>query len=363
MYRCESIHEMPTRRPLKRPKRSHTQPAPRRTALPTTGSTIDQVAAAANVSTATVSRFFNTPERVKPQTAERVREAVARINYVPNLIAGGLASNRTRLVTALIPTISQSIFSSTIQSLSDALTGYGYSVMLALTGAADEQVQRQLLSIIGRRPDGIILAGTQLDESARQKLKHAGITTIETWDMPKDPIDLVVGVSHHKIGTAIARYVLERDRRKAFVISAGGPRAIARRTSFSKVMVESGASTPSSATFSHTTTFGDGRRAMAEHWDSGNRPDVVVCSSDSAAHGAIEELRMRGARVPDDVVVIGFGDMEFATEMSPSLTTVKIDGAIIGAKAAEFLMLRSAKKPISRPVVEIGFTLVSRESG
>jgi LacI family transcriptional regulator, gluconate utilization system Gnt-I transcriptional repressor len=356
------MQQMPVHRSRKRPKQSGA-PSTRRQPAATSGSTIDQVAAAANVSTATVSRFFNSPERVKPQTAERVREAVARINYVPNLVAGGLASSRTRLVTALIPTISQSIFSSTIQSLSDALTSYGYSVMLALTGVADEQVQRQLLSIIGRRPDGIILAGTQLDESARQKLKQARITTIETWDMPRDPIDLVVGVSHHKIGTAIARYVLERGRRRAFVISASGPRAIARRTSFSKGMVESGAPNPSSATFSHATTFGQGRRAMAEHWDSGNRPDVVVCSSDSCAHGAMEELRSRGVRVPEDVAVIGFGDMEFAAELSPSLTTVKIDGAVIGAKAAEFLMLRSSKEPISRPVVEIGFTLVARASG
>jgi len=333
-----------------------------RVVQPATGITIDQVAAAARVSTATVSRFFNTPEMLSPKTAQRVREAVEQINYVPNLMAGALASSRTRLVAALIPTISQSIFSSTIQSLSDTLTGYGYSVMLALTGVADEQVQRQLLSIVGRRPDGIILAGTQLDESARLRLRQAGLTTIETWDIPADPIDLVVGVSHRKIGTAIARYVLERGRRKAFVISASGPRAIARRTSFSKAMVESGAANPSSATFSNSTTFGQGRRAMAEHWDSGNRPDVVVCSSDSSAQGAMEELRLRGVRVPDDVAVVGFGDLEFAAELSPSLTTVKIDGAIIGAKAAEFLMLRASKKQVPRPVVEIGFTIVARAS-
>ena len=340
------------RKPSKRPGPA---PAPG-------GTTIDQVAAVARVSTATVSRFFNSPELLKEATAQRVREAVEKVNYVPNLIAGGLASSRTRLVTALIPTLSQSIFSNTIQSLTDTLTSYGYSVMLALTGVADEQVQRQILSIIGRRPDGIILAGTQLDESSRQRLQQSGITTIETWDMPNNPIDLVVGVSHAKVGTAIARYVLERGRRKAFVISASGPRAVARRTSFTKTMVEAGARNPSSATFSHSTTFGQGRRAMAEHWDNGNRPDVVVCSSDSCAHGALEELRVRGVKVPDDVAVVGFGDLEFSGELNPSLTTVKIDGAIIGGRAAEFLMLRSTGKRISRPVVEIDFTIVARES-
>src|ERR1700721_4818150 len=120
-------------------------------------------------------------------------------------MAGGLASSRSRLVAAVIPAISQSIFSSTIQSLTDALADAGYSVILGLTGAGDERVQRELVSIIGRRPDGIILAGSLLDGAARKQLKATGITIIETWDLPSSPIDLVVGVSHEPIAKAAAR--------------------------------------------------------------------------------------------------------------------------------------------------------------
>jgi len=331
--------------------------------LVSAGGTIEEVAAAANVSTATVSRFFNAPELLKEKTAERIREVVQRVNYVPNMMAGGLASNRSRLVAAAIPTFSHSIFSSTIQSLTDTLAEQGYSVMLALTGAGDEHVQRQLFAIVGRRPDGIILTGTQLSEASRRQLQATGITTIETWDLPTHPIDLVVGLSHQKVGVAIARRALEWGRRRSFVISATGPRALARRTSFARTMVEAGAPDPSTATFAGPTTFGKGRQAMADHWDGGGRPEVVVCSSDTAAHGAIEELARRGVRVPQDVGVIGFGDLEFASEISPSLTTVKIDGVAIGRRAAEFLMLRARGEKILRPVIDIGFTLVERESG
>jgi LacI family gluconate utilization system Gnt-I transcriptional repressor len=355
---------MPT--PKRKPKRKSTRSARTKDSPPkaiSPGSTIEQVAAAANVSTATVSRFFNSPQLLKENTAERIRQVVQRVNYVPNLIAGGLASNRSRLVAAAIPTISQSIFSSTIQALTDTLAQQGYSVMLALTGASDEHVQRQLLSIIGRRPDGIILTGTLLNENSRRQLRATGIPTIETWDLPANPIDLVVGLSHHKVGIAVARRALDTGRRRAFVISASGVRALARRTSFSRTMLDAGAPDPSAATFVGSTTFGQGRRAMADYWDGGGRPEIVVCSSDTSAHGAMDELRRRGVRVPEDVAVIGFGDLEFAAELSPSLTTVKIDGAVIGRRAAEFLMLRARGEKIARPVVDIGFTLVERESG
>jgi LacI family gluconate utilization system Gnt-I transcriptional repressor len=327
------------------------------------GTTIDDIAIAARVSTATVSRYFNNPEMLKAKTAQRVREAVNSSGYVPNLVASELASNRSRLVAAVIPVVAQSIFNSTIQALSDSLAEQGYSVMLGLSGIADEHLQRQLLSIIGRRPDGIILTGPMVDATARKLLISAAIPTIETWDLPKDPIDLVVGVSHEAVGVAVARHALSRGRRRVLIISATGVRALARRYSFSRTMLESGAPEPIAATFAGQTTFGQGRSAVAAHLSAGGKPDLIICSSDFGAHGAIHELQCRGIRVPDDIAVIGFGDLAFATELTPTLTTVKIDGALIGKQAVKFLMQRAQGKKIEHPIVDIGFSLMVRESG
>jgi LacI family gluconate utilization system Gnt-I transcriptional repressor len=333
-----------------------------RSTVPVKDGTLQEVANAAGVSSATVSRFFNSPQMLSEKTAQRIRETVQSLHYVPNLVAGGLASNRTRLVAAVIPTIAQSIFSSTIQALTDTLAADGYSVMLALTGASDEHVDRQLLSIIGRRPDGIILTGPTLQSNARAQLKSTGITTIETWHLPAEPIDLVVGFSHDEVGKVIGQHVLSRGRRRAFLVSATGMRALARRYSFSRTMLEAGAPEPMVATFEGPTTYAHGRSAVARHLDSGAKPDVIVCSSDWSAHGALDELRYRQLRVPQDVAVVGFGDLDFASELEPALTTVKIDGSVIGNQAAEFLMLRAQSKPIKKPVVDIGFTLIARDS-
>ena len=358
--RLTLLCNMPTsKRPKTKYPRARRKERPR---PPPTSVTISEVAAAAGVSTATVSRFFNSPEKLKERTAGKVRKAVDDTGYVPNMLAGGLASSRSRLVAAVIPAISQSIFSSTIQSLTDALADAGYSVILGLTGAGDERMQRELLSIIGRRPDGIILTGSLPDGAARKQLKATGITIIETWDLPASPIDLVVGVSHQAIGKAVARHALALGRRHAFVISAGGVRALARRDSFSRTMVESGAPEPTVTAFGGTTTYGQGRRAMAAHLETKTPCDVVMCSSDWSAHGALDELRERGIKVPQEIAVIGFGDLDFAAELSPALTTVKIDGGMIGRQAAAFLMSRARGEKIDRPAVDIGFTLIARDS-
>jgi LacI family gluconate utilization system Gnt-I transcriptional repressor len=338
----------------KRPRAARTEPST---------ATIDHVAGAARVSTATVSRFFNAPALVSKTTAQRVRAAVERFGYVPNMMAGGLASSRSRLVAAVIPAISQSIFSSTIQALTDSLAEVGYTVILGLTGAADEHAQRQLLSIIGRRPDGIILTGSRLEPATRRQLKATRIPTIETWDLPRSPVDLVVGFSHAAVGAAVARRALSQHRRRALVVSATGKRALTRLRSFSHTMEESGAPPPESVMFDGTTSFGQGRRAMASHLDQGGRPDMVVCSSDWSAHGALDELHRRGIRVPDDIAVVGFGDLDFAADLNPPLTTVRIDGAVIGRQASTFLMQRARGETIEKPIVDIGFSLIVRSSG
>jgi LacI family gluconate utilization system Gnt-I transcriptional repressor len=343
-------------------KRVRARRKPRRTR--SGSSTLDAVARAARVSSATVSRFFNSPDMLSPRTAERVRTAVQKTSYIPNLVAGGLASSRSRLIAAAIPSVSQSIFASTIQALTDSLADEGYSVMLGLTGAADENVQRQLQSMIGRRPDGIILTGTMLDPASRKQLKATGIPTIETWDLPKDPIDLVVGFSHEAVGATVAQRALALGRRQALVVSASGVRALARRDSFARTMLEGGAHEPVVATFSGPSTYGRARRAVAMQLDDRQqRFDLIVCTSDWGAHGVLDELRQRGIRVPDDIAVIGFGDLEFAADLTPSLTTIKIDGAVMGKHAARFLMQRARGQKIEHPLVDIGFSLIVRESG
>jgi transcriptional regulator with XRE-family HTH domain len=123
------------------------------------GITLSDVAKLAGVSAITVSRALNTPDLVTPETREKVRHAVERTGYVPNLLAGGLASNRSRLVAAVVPTIAGPVFLETIQALTEALAQKGYQLMLGQSGYDNSREDALIDAIVGRRPDGIVLTG------------------------------------------------------------------------------------------------------------------------------------------------------------------------------------------------------------
>ncbi|CAN5616773.1 LacI family DNA-binding transcriptional regulator [soil metagenome] len=317
----------------------------------------------AGVSAATVSRFFNAPGKLSAETAARIKGAVDELGYTPNLIAGGLASNRSRLVAALAPSIEQSIFAATVQAMTDELAGAGYSVMLGLTGTRDEHVERQLSAVLGRRPDGVILTGSITDPVMRQRLVAQNTPIIETWDLPVDPIDMVVGFSHDAVGRAVASRVIGKGWQKPLLISASGTRAAIRQAGFTEALRQQGRPEPEALTFTGVTTVGQGRRSFAQAWETGARPDVVVCSSDWTAYGVIAEAQSRGLDVPGDLAVIGFGDLDFSADVNPSLTTVRIDGHAIGRQAVSFLLQRARGERVAEPIVDVGFELVVRKSG
>src|SRR5208283_2795475 len=111
---------------------------------------ITDVAAAAGVAPMTVSRVINTPDRVSPETTARVREAIDRLGYVPNLIAGGLSSRKSRMVAAVVPTIAHPMFASVVQSFSDAMRRAGYQVMLSICGYDDSDDEALFRALLGR---------------------------------------------------------------------------------------------------------------------------------------------------------------------------------------------------------------------
>ena len=129
---------------------------------------------------------------------------------LPNLIAGGLASNRSRLVAVLVPEVAQSIFNDTIEAMSTELALDGNIVMLGLTGADNSRMRPLIDAALARRADGIILTGIVTDAETRERLRQRDITVIETWGIPEDPIDIAVGFSHLAVGRDIARFLLGR---------------------------------------------------------------------------------------------------------------------------------------------------------
>jgi LacI family gluconate utilization system Gnt-I transcriptional repressor len=323
---------------------------------------LEDVATRAGVSPATVSRFLNNPGVVATATAERIRTAVAETGYVPNLIAGGLASNRSKLVAMLVPDVAHSIFNATVEAIVAELSTDGNIVMLGLTGIDNARMPELISAALSRRADGIILTGILSDPVTRDLLRARSATVIETWGLPADPIDVAVGFSHHAVGQDIARFVRSRGYAHPHLLTASGTRAMERRKGFVEDWLAAGGEQPSEQRFESQTRFGHGRGAFRALRELAVRPDVVVCSSDHLAQGLLVEAQAAGIRVPDELAVVGFGNLPAAAEMRPTITTIDIDGARIGREAVTVLRRRAAGAAVSERHIDVGFRLIARES-
>lgn len=340
------------------------------------GITLREVARLAGVSVITASRALNTPDKVSPAAQKLVRDAVERTGYVPNLLAGGLASNRSRLVAVVVPTIAGSVFLETIQALTDELAREGFQVMLGQSGYADEKgVSREdelLEAIVGRRPDGIVLTGILHSAQGRRRLVASGIPVVETWDLTSTPLDMLVGFSHQAVGIAVADYLYAKGFRRLAIVTADDQRAGQRHASFAGRVAELGLPVPCAQVMRAPSTLGNGRVALTALLHGAAPPDAIFCSSDVLAQGVLIEAAARGLMVglgsgkgKHRLGLIGFGDLAFAADLHPALTTVRIDGTAIGYRAARLIVERlrlSQAAPQAQQVHDLGFTIVERAS-
>lgn len=357
------MSDTPTLPPRRGAARKGTAPAKAaggRGARPSSGRvTLGDVAKLAGVSMMTVSRVVNRPESVTAEIREMVLKAISETGYVPNLLAGGLASSKTKLVAAVVPTLSHVMFSGAIQSFSDRLSADGYQTLLGLSGYPTEREDTLIRAILSRCPDALYLTGTSHTAETRRQLRAARIPIVETWDLSHKPIDMAVGFSHKAVGEQVAEYLHGKGYRRFAVISADDERATIRRNGFVSTLAKHGITDVTTVSTPAPSSLSMGRKVLGELADAGFR-GAIHCSSDAMAHGVMLEAQARGLSVPQDIAVIGFGDLDFAAYTSPPLSSVRVDRFTVGRLAAEALLKRLAGETVSPKVVDVGFGIVER---
>lgn len=328
--------------------------------------TLADVAELAGVSKITASRALSNPSVVSPELRARVQAAVERIGYIPNLVAGGLKSRRSKLIACIVPNIATgSAFLVAVRTMSEAFAASGFQVMLGERGYSEEQERTLLEAVLARRPDGVVVTGILRSEAVRQQLKRAGIPVVETWDMTDRPVDLLVGFSHEAVGAASARYLYAQGRRAPALIRAREPRGVQRAEGFiaeaKRLGMGSRGGLPE-ITVDAPTRMKQGREGLRKLLDEHSGIDAVYCASDVVALGVLTEAQARKVQVPERLAVFGFGDLDFAAETEPSLTTVHVDSEAIGREAAAMVMTRISGRRVARRVMDVGFKVVQRRS-
>ena len=335
----------------------------RQTADATARVTMAAVGRMAGVSQVTVSRALSDPSKVSPETLRRINAAIEATGFVPNAVAGALASNRSKLVSALIPSITNPIYTSFIKEFSDRMREHGYQVLLSDCGFDRKEEEATIARHLSRRPDAMLLTGIHHSAQARRMLLGAKIPVVEVWELTASPIDLCVGFSHQNAGREVAEYAISKGYKRAASICANDERAQRRADAFATAFERGRGVKVEMLTLAGQASLGAGRSQLAALLDHPSASvDVVFCSSDLIAQGVMIEAQERGLRVPHDIAVIGFGDQDFAQHLSPALTTVRVDRKEMGMIAAREVLTRMKASLSDNKIVDLGFEIVSRRS-
>jgi LacI family transcriptional regulator, gluconate utilization system Gnt-I transcriptional repressor len=341
--------------------------------------TLQEVAALAGVTSITVSRYLREPSVVAPATALRIQAALAATGYVPNKQAGQLASGHSRMVAAIIPSISNSIFSETVQGLSDTLQASGYELMLASSGYSLEREEAQIRAVLAWSPSALVVTGRHHTTGALLLLNAAnrnGTPVIEVWDQPAEPetetetaatsLDSIsqVGFNHHAVGRAMAEHLLSRGHRQLAYVDSGVEedfRAHERGAGFrAAAHAHSRTNRRDPATVKLIKppagdAFECGRLALAQiialpYLSATANITAAAFANDHLACGALLEAQARGIQVPAQLALMGFGDFPISRQLQPPLTTVSPPRFDIGVQAAQVLLaaLQTGTLPANR---------------
>lgn len=323
--------------------------------------TIIDVARVAQVSTATVSRYLNDPGLVAQATGERVREAILELRYIPNTLAGSLASSSSKVVAIVVPGLTNSIAEETVEALVSRLSSRGVVPLLGVTHLDSKRLTNITMAALGMQAKALIFTNV-VPPDLRDLLARTGTTVIEIWGLPRDPVDVAIGFSHTEVGQALAEFAHANGYRRPHLVSAESVRGQIRGAAFADRWRELTGMEASSQEIPIPLDHGDAPHVLEEITHLPERPDLLVVGSDILAYALVLRLREQGVAVPGELGVIGFGDLALATAITPAITTVRIDGQAIADRVIEVLDQRASGASLAGQRINCGFEILRRES-
>ncbi|MDO6668932.1 LacI family DNA-binding transcriptional regulator [Paracoccus sp. 1_MG-2023] len=303
--------------------------------------TLEDVARLAGVSTATVSRTLNSPDRVRTETRLAVENAVAVLGYTPNFGGQALASRRSNTIGAIIPTMANSIFATAVQALQETLAARNVMLLVASSQYSPMREQTQLRTLLARGVDGIALIGSERPPEVYDILESRRVPFALLWSAPRASSHLTIGFDNAAAASEVARNVLAAGHRRIALLTGmieGNDRARARLQGVTEELARAGITLDPGDIVALPYTLDDGEAGAIRLLSRPDRPTAIICGNDVLAAGAMRGARAMGLSIPGDVSVTGFDDIELATAVSPALTTVRVPHRRMGEAAGQALL-------------------------
>ncbi len=325
---------------------------------------VREVALAAAVSTATVSRFLNAPDTVKARNSERIRAAIDRLGYVPNNAGRSLRLRRSHMIGAIIPTLNHAIFSRLVESLEQRLHEGGYSLLVATSDFDLEKELDQARLLFQRGAEALMLVGDLHRPALVQLLTTQSLPYVNTYAWNPAGRQPTIGFDNHLATAQVTEFLLDMGHRHFGVIAPpflDNDRASGRVAGVRDTLAGRGIELSDRCIIERPYSIEDGREGLRLLMAQTPRPTAIVCANDIFALGALIECPPLGVKVPIDLSIVGFDDLEFAAHLRPSLTTIEVPADEMGRRAGTYLLDRLQGKVVLDRV-RIDLKLIVRET-
>ncbi len=330
--------------------------------------TVQDVARAAGVSTATVSRALNLPDNVRPALRGKVLAAVERLGYVAHAGARAMSLRRSGTVGVVVPTIDNAIFARGLQAFQSRLAQAGQVVLLAFSDYDPAQEEAQVQALLARGVDALALTGVSQRPELLVRLAQRGLPWVHTGAFPAPAGAACVGFRNREAMARAVQYLLDLGHRRFGMvagITAHNDRAADRVAGVQGALAGAGLRLAPRHLAESAYTVAEARAATRRVLlasAAGTRPTALLCGNDVLAFGAMLECAAQGLAVPSDVSVVGFDDLDLAREWTPGLTTVHVPTETMWTLAADYLLARLSDGQVEPLQREIGVELVVRGS-
>ncbi len=326
--------------------------------------TLAAVAAHAGVSTMTASRALNQPELVSDEVRRRVDLAITLLGYVPNRAARALASRQSNVIVVLVPSLSNFVFNAVIDGIQEVVDAANCQLLIGNTRYSDAEEEKLLNIYLQSNPDGILLSGLTHSPRVEQLLASSGVPVVSMMDMATNPKQLSVGFSQHDAGHTMTRYLIEKGHKRiAFIGAQLDERTLSRAAGYRKAMAEAGIDDERlELMVPDASSIALGAELLGRMLAQAPDCTAIFCCNDDLAHGAIYQCQRRGIAVPGQLAICGFNDLPASAWMKPSVTTISTPRYRIGFEAATLLRNVIAGRAPAVGQIDLGFTLMPRES-
>jgi LacI family transcriptional regulator len=305
--------------------------------------TLGDVARRAGVSAASVSRVLNHPAKVRPEVRDRVTRVMNELGYVRDGAARALASRHSLTIGHVVPKLGIGIFPAGVEALQRRLEEFGYQLLVAASDYDEAKEARQVRALIERGVDGIALVGHRHAPEIYQLLRARKLPYVNAYQFDGQNPHPCIGFDNRSGAHALTRYLTDLGHRNVGIVTAPpslNDRIAARLQGILDALAERGIKPKPAQILEMAQTVTDGRIATRALLSADPFLTAICCTTDTLAMGALFECRALGIRVPDDVSVIGFSDLEIVAQLDPPLSTVHIPADHIGTRIADFLLDR-----------------------